>query len=178
MLRGSGVLWDLRLVDPYSGYNYLNFSVPVGKLGDCFDRYLLRLDEMRESLNIMFQCVNLLSSSLVNQSSHYVVNNNKLSVPSREFMKFSMESLIHHFKVYTEGFSIEKEETYSVIEAPKGEFGVYLMSDSSNKAHRCKIRAPGFFNLAGLSKMVLGSYLADLVTIIGTQDLVFGELDR
>jgi NADH dehydrogenase (ubiquinone) Fe-S protein 2 len=147
-------------------------------MGDCYDRYLIRLEEMRESLTIMLQCLNFLSvfSKLDNQE--FIIDDYKIAPPTRAFMKSSMESLIHHFKLYTEGFIIPEEETYVVVEAPKGELGVFLSSKGSNKPYRCRIKAPGFLHLQGLNFMVQRTFLADLVTIIGTQDLVFGEIDR
>jgi len=147
-------------------------------MGDCYDRYLIRLEEMRESLTIMLQCLNFLSifSKLDNQD--FIIDDYKIAPPTRAFMKSSMESLIHHFKLYTEGFIIPEEETYVVVEAPKGELGVFLSSKLSNKPYRCRIKAPGFLHLQGLNFMVQRAFLADLVTIIGTQDLVFGEIDR
>jgi len=175
MLRGSGLLWDLRVIASYENYNLFNFSIPLGKTGDCFDRYLIRLEEMRESTFIIKQCLDKL---LVLPNSEYIVNNNKIAPPSRDSLKFNMESLIHHFKLYTEGVYVSKDETYIAVEAPKGELGVFLMSNYSNKPYRCRIKAPGFLHLQGLNFMVQGAFLADLVTIIGTQDLVFGEIDR
>jgi len=175
MLRGSGLLWDLRVIASYENYNLFNFSIPLGKVGDCFDRYLIRLEEMRESTFIIKQCLDKL---LVLPNSEYIVNNNKIAPPSRDSLKFNMESLIHHFKLYTEGIYVSKEETYMAVEAPKGELGVFLTANNSNKPYRCRIKAPGFLHLQGLNFMVTGAFLADLVTIIGTQDLVFGEIDR
>lgn len=172
MLRGSGVNWDLRLVDQYEIYKDLNFTVPVGLNGDCFDRYLVRVEEMRQSLSIIQQCISLIPSGL-----HKNLNS-KITPPSRNLMKQNMESLIHHFKYYTEGFSIPSGETYVRVEAPKGEFGVYLMADGTNKPYRCRIKSPGFLHLQGLDFMSKGHNLADVVTIIGTQDIVFGEVDR
>jgi NADH dehydrogenase (ubiquinone) Fe-S protein 2 len=172
MLRGSGINWDLRLVDQYEIYKDLNFTVPVGLNGDCFDRYLVRIEEMRQSLSIIQQCISLIPSG-----SHKNLNN-KITPPSRNLMKQNMESLIHHFKYYTEGFSIPLSETYVRVEAPKGEFGVYLMADGTNKPYRCRIKSPGFLHLQGLDFMSKGHNLADVVTIIGTQDIVFGEVDR
>ncbi len=172
MLRGSGINWDLRLVDQYEIYNNLTFNVPVGLNGDCFDRYLVRIEEMRQSLSIIQQCISLIPSGL------YRNFDNKITPPSRGHMKQNMEALIHHFKYYTEGFSIPKGETYVRVEAPKGEFGVYLLSDGSNKPYRCRIKSPGFLHLQGLDFMAKGHNLADVVTIIGTQDIVFGEVDR
>jgi len=172
MLRGSGVSWDLRVTQPYEIYNKLNFSIPVGKNGDCYDRYLIRVEEMRQSIRIIHQCINHLPVGPVK------VENNKLVPPSRAQMKKSMEALIHHFKLYSEGFNVRKNAGYTATEAPKGEFGVYLVSDGSNRPTRCKIKAPGFFHLQGLTFMAKNHLLADVVTIIGTQDIVFGEVDR
>lgn len=178
MLRGSGLLWDLRVVESYENYNLFNFVIPVGKKGDCYDRYLIRLKEMRISLDIMKQCLNYLNLFNSYGIYDYNINDNKITPPSVDFMKYSMESLIHHFKIYTEGFNIDRGETYASVEAPKGEFSVFLVSNSTNRPYRCRIKAPGFLHLQGLKYMAKGSYLADLVTIIGTQDLVFGEIDR
>jgi len=166
------------LFESYDNYNLFNFNIPIGHFGDCFDRFLLRIEEMKESLHIVLQCLNLLH--LLNQvgDSNFIIDNNKISPPSRAFMKYSMESLIHHFKLYSEGFSVSTEETYFAVEAPKGEFGVFLISDGSNRPYRCHIKSPGFLHLQGLDVMTRGLLLADLVTIIGTQDLVFGEIDR
>lgn len=172
MLRGSGIAWDLRRSQPYEVYSDLEFLVPVGKNGDCFDRYLIRMEEMRQSLRIIKQCVTKLPAGPV------VTDNPKVAPPRRAEMKHSMEALIHHFKLYTEGYHVPAGETYTAVEAPKGEFGVYLVSDGSNKPYKCKIRAPGFAHLQGLEFMSKGHLLADLVTIIGTQDIVFGEIDR
>lgn len=176
MLRGSGINWDLRLIEKYDGYYLANFFIPVGQLGDCFDRYKVRMEEMRQSSEIIFQIVNYLSDFIGKESNF--INNNKIVPPTRPWMKFSMESLIHHFKLYSEGFSVKKEESYSVVEAPKGEFGVYLISNDTNKPYRCRIKAPGFLHLQGLDMMTKDLLLADLVTVIGTQDIVFGEIDR
>jgi NADH dehydrogenase (ubiquinone) Fe-S protein 2 len=176
MLRGSGVNWDLRLFENYDGYRLLKFFVPVGTVGDCYDRYMLRVEEMRQSLFIMKQvlyCIRYLD--LVN---NFAVKSNKIVPPTRAYMKYSMESLIHHFKLYSEGFSIDKGDCYSVVEAPKGEFGVFLVSNDTSRPYRCRIKAPGFLHLQGLEQMTKGLMLADLVTIIGTQDIVFGEIDR
>lgn len=172
MLRGSGIAWDLRKVTPYEVYPDTDFSVFIGTYGDCYDRYLVRLYEMRESLNIIQQ---LLSKLPV---GHVKLDDKKITPPSRAFMKFSMESLIHHFKLYSEGFSIPASETYVSVEAPKGEFGVYLQANGTSRPARCRIRAPGFYHLQGLDFMAKNHMLADLVTIIGTQDIVFGEVDR
>nr|YP_009254734.1 NADH dehydrogenase subunit 7 [Ectocarpus siliculosus]CBJ18033.1 NADH dehydrogenase subunit 7 [Ectocarpus siliculosus] len=172
MLRGSGVRWDLRKNEPYEIYSDLNFQGVVGKTGDCYDRYLARVEEMRQSLSIIYQCLNNMPKGSVK------VDDAKISPPSRTEVKQSMESLIHHFKLYTEGVFVPAGETYTATEAPKGEFGVYLVSDSSNRPYRCKIKAPGFAHLQGLNFMASSHMLADVVTIIGTQDIVFGEVDR
>ena len=172
MLRGSGVKWDLRKTQPYEIYDKLKFNIPVGTNGDCYDRYLIRLLEMRESLKIIEQCINNIEIGISKNS------NTKIIPPSRKDMKTSMESLTHHFKLFTQGFNVEKGETYTSSEAPKGEFGVYLISDGSNRPYRCKIKAPGFSHLQALNFMSQKHLLADVVTIIGTQDIVFGEVDR
>jgi NADH dehydrogenase (ubiquinone) Fe-S protein 2 len=172
MLRGSGVNWDLRKTQPYDVYSKMNFSIPVGVNGDCYDRYLIRVQEMRESLKIINQAIQLIPFG------HIKVDDRKISAPSRKDMKTSMESLIHHFKLYSEGYSVPAGKGYTAIEAPKGEFGVYLISDNSNRPYRCKIKAPGFLHLQGIDFMSKGHMLADVVTIIGTQDIVFGEVDR
>lgn len=173
MLRGSGVAWDLRLNQPYEVYDRLNFTVPIGKSGDCFDRYCLRVEEMRQSVKIIQQSLSLLPSTGPVKSS-----NNKITSPSRYEMKRSMEAVIHHFKISSEGFRVQPNETFSATEAPKGEFGVYLISNGSEKPYRCKIKAPGFAHLQALDFMAKGHMIADVVTIIGTQDIVFGEVDR
>nr|YP_008802547.1 NADH dehydrogenase subunit 7 [Monomastix sp. OKE-1]AGZ90200.1 NADH dehydrogenase subunit 7 [Monomastix sp. OKE-1] len=172
MLRGSGVSWDLRKNMPYDAYDSFDFEIPVGTQGDCYDRYLIRMEEMRQSLRIMLQALNTMPSGMIK------TDDRKITPPSRGQMKESMESLIHHFKLYTEGFSVSASETYTAVEAPKGEFGVYLVSNGTNKPYRCKIRAPGFVHLQGLDMMSKHHMLADVVTIIGTQDIVFGEVDR
>lgn len=172
MLRGSGVNWDLRKVQPYEIYQNVEFNIPVGKNGDCYDRYLIRVQEMRESLKIILQCLNNIPVGFVK------TEDKKIVAPSRAFMKSNMESLIHHFKLYTEGFSVQKSEFFVSVEAPKGEFGVFLVSDNSNKPFRCRIHAPGFMHLQGLDFMSKNHMIADVVTIIGTQDIVFGEVDR
>jgi NADH dehydrogenase (ubiquinone) Fe-S protein 2 len=172
MVRGSGVAWDLRRDEPYEIYDKMDFSIPVGSHGDCYDRYLIRVEEMRQSVRIIEQCINQIPEGFIK------VDDRKVSPPSRAQMKFSMESLIHHFKLYSEGFSIPSGEVYAAIEAPKGEFGVYLLSDGTSKPYRCRIRAPGFLHLQGLDFMSKGHMIADVVTIIGTQDIVFGEVDR
>ncbi|CAN0321285.1 unnamed protein product [Ectocarpus sp. 4 AP-2014] len=172
MLRGSGVRWDLRKNEPYEVYSELNFQGVIGKTGDCYDRYLARVEEMRQSLSIIYQCLNNMPKGSVK------VDDAKISPPSRAEVKQSMESLIHHFKLYTEGVFVPAGETYTATEAPKGEFGVYLVSNGSNRPYRCKIKAPGFAHLQGLNMMASSHMLADVVTIIGTQDIVFGEVDR
>lgn len=172
MLRASGYAWDLRKAQPYEVYDRMNFDIPVGLNGDCYDRYLIRIEEMRQSLRIISQCLNNLPEGVVK------ADDKKLTPPSRSHMKQSMESLIHHFKLYTEGFSVPAGQTYTAIEAPKGEMGVYLVSDGSNRPYRCKIRAPGFAHLQALDFMSKHHMLADVVTMIGTQDIVFGEVDR
>jgi len=172
MLRGSGVSWDLRKSQPYDVYSSIDFDIPVGTNGDCFDRYLIRIEEMRQSLRIISQCINMIPEGPVKSSDAKIVT------PSRSQVKNSMESLIHHFKLHTEGFSVPSGETYAATEAPKGEFGVFLISNGSNKPYRCKIKAPGFNHLQALNFMSKGHLVADVVTIIGTQDIVFGEVDR
>jgi NADH:ubiquinone oxidoreductase subunit D len=176
MLRGSGVNWDLRLFDTYDSYSLIKFFVPIGNTGDCYDRYMLRVEEMRQSLFIMKQV--LYCIRYLDMINNFAVKSNKIFPPTRSFMKYSMESLIHHFKLYSEGFSIERGDCYSVVEAPKGEFGVFLVSNDTSRPYRCRIKAPGFLHLQGLEMMSKGLMLADLVTIIGTQDIVFGEVDR
>lgn len=175
MLRGSGILWDLRKNLSYENYDLINFNIPFGTVGDCFDRYLIRLHEMFESLSIINQVLSYLETPL---PSEIRVSDNKLTPPKRAYMKFSMEALIHHFKLFSEGYSLPKEENYISVEAPKGEFGLYLFSDGSNMPYRCKIKSPGFLHLQGLDYMCKNHMIADLVTIIGTQDIVFGEIDR
>ncbi len=172
MLRGSGVAWDLRKSQPYDVYGELNFDIPVGKNGDCFDRYLVRMEEMRQSLKIIKQCVEKLPKGDV------VTSDPKIAPPKRGQMKESMEALIHHFKLYTEGYKVPAGETYTAVEAPKGEFGVFLVSDGTNRPYKCHIRAPGFAHLQGLDFMSRGHMLADVSAIIGTLDVVFGEIDR
>jgi NADH dehydrogenase (ubiquinone) Fe-S protein 2 len=172
MLRGSGLPWDLRKTQPYEIYSELDFVVPVGNSGDCYDRYLIRIEEMRQSLNILNQAIKLIKEGPI-KSTNY-----KLNPPSRSEMKVSMEAVIHHFKLYTEGIILPFGETYTATEAPKGEFGVYLISNNTEKPYRCKIKAPGFGHLQALNEMSKGHMIADVVTIIGTQDIVFGEVDR
>tara|TARA_B100001113_G_C21099398_1_gene618074 strand:- start:625 stop:1878 length:1254 start_codon:yes stop_codon:yes gene_type:complete len=174
MLRGSGVAWDLRKKQPYETYNLLDFDIPVGSNGDCYDRYLVRIEEMRQSNKIIRQCVDWLK----NNNGPVISDNNKITPPSRDEVKEDMESLIYHFKLFTEGYCIPKGEAYCAVEHPKGEFGVTLISDGSNKPYRLKMRAPGFPHLAALNEMVNGHMISDVVAIIGTQDIVFGEIDR
>ena len=172
MLRASGVAWDLRKSQPYDVYDKMDFDIPIGKNGDCFDRYLVRVAEMRESVKIMRQCIAEMPEGPV------MTDDGKVAPPSRSDMKHSMEALIHHFKLYTEGFHVPAGETYTAVEAPKGEFGVYLVSDDTNKPYRCKIRAPGFAHLQAMDFMCKGHMLADSVAILGAMDIVFGEVDR
>jgi NADH-quinone oxidoreductase subunit D len=174
MLRGSGVEWDLRKTQPYEVYDLMQFDIPVGVNGDCYDRYLVRVEEMRQSNKIIKQCVEWLR----NNPGPVITSNHKIAPPSRAEMKTSMEELIHHFKLFTEGFHVPPGEAYSAVEHPKGEFGIYLVSDGANKPYRLKIRAPGFAHLQALDEMARGHMIADAVTIIGTQDIVFGEIDR
>ena len=172
MLRGSGYAWDLRKAQPYDAYADMDFDIPVGRHGDCYDRYLVRVEEMRQSVRIMRQAIEKMPSGPVK------VDDRKIAPPPRAQMKRSMEALIHHFKLYTEGYHVPAGETYTAVEAPKGEFAVYLVSDGSNKPYRCKIRAPGFAFLQALDFMSKGHMLADVVSIIGSMDIVFGEVDR
>jgi NADH-quinone oxidoreductase subunit D len=172
MLRGSGVAWDLRRSQPYEVYSELEFDIAIGKNGDCYDRYLLRMEEMHQSLRIIRQCLAKMPKGDV------VTDDPKIAPPRRGDMKQSMEALIHHFKLYTEGYKVPAGETYTAVEAPKGEFGVYLVSDGTNRPYKCKIRAPGFPHLQGLDFMSKGHMLADVSAIIGTLDVVFGEIDR
>jgi NADH-quinone oxidoreductase subunit D len=174
MLRGSGVVWDLRKHQPYEIYDLLDFDIPVGTNGDCYDRYLVRVEEMRQSNHIIKQCIEWLR----NHPGPVITDNHKIAPPSRVDMKSSMEELIHHFKLFTEGFHVPEGEAYAAVEHPKGEFGIYLVSDGANKPYRLKIRAPGFAHLQSLDEMSRGHMIADAVTIIGTQDIVFGEIDR
>ncbi len=172
MLRAAGVPWDLRKAQPYEVYERMDFDIPVGKNGDCYDRYLIRMLEMRESLKICRQCLDQMPDGPVRTSDK------KVTPPSRHDMKHSMESLIHHFKLYTEGVHVPEGEVYAAVEAPKGEFGVYLVSDGTNKPYRCKIRAPDYVHLQAIDEMSKGHQLADVVAIIGSQDVVFGSIDR
>ena len=174
MLRGSGIAWDLRKKQPYEVYDKMDFDIPIGTNGDCYDRYLVRVQEMRESTKIIKQCVDWLRSN----PGPVISTDHKVAPPSRENMKANMEELIHHFKLFTEGMHVPPGEVYSAVEHPKGEFGIYLVSDGANKPYRLKIRAPGFPHLAALDEMSRGHMIADVVTIIGTQDIVFGEIDR
>jgi NADH-quinone oxidoreductase subunit D len=174
MLRGSGIAWDLRKKQPYEVYDRMDFDIPVGVNGDCYDRYLVRVEEMRQSVRIIRQAVEWLRKN----PGPVMVGDRKVRAPQREEMKDDMESLIHHFKLFTEGYCVPEGETYAAIEGPKGELGVYLISDGANKPYRLKVRAPGFPHLAALEEMVKGHMLADVVAVIGTQDIVFGEIDR
>ena len=174
MIRGSGIAWDLRKKQPYEVYDRMEFDIPIGTNGDCYDRYLVRIQEMRESNRIIKQCINWLREN----DGAIITENHKIAPPKREEMKADMESLIHHFKLFTEGFCLPEGEVYAAVEHPKGEFGCYLISDGANKPYRLKIRAPGFVHLSALDEMVNGHMLADVVAIIGTQDIVFGEVDR
>jgi NADH-quinone oxidoreductase subunit D len=174
MIRGSGIAWDLRKKQPYEVYDRMKFDIPVGTNGDCYDRYLVRIQEMRESNRIIKQCIDWLREN----DGEIITDNQKIAPPKREGMKADMESLIHHFKLFTEGFCLPEGEAYAAVEHPKGEFGCYLISDGANKPYRLKIRAPGFVHLSALDEMVRGHMLADVVAIIGTQDIVFGEVDR
>jgi NADH-quinone oxidoreductase subunit D len=172
MIRGSGIAWDLRKSQPYEIYGELDFDIPIGKNGDSYDRYLIRVAEMRESIKLIKQCLEKMPKGEI------VVDDPRISPPKRMEMKTEMEAMINHFKLYTEGYRVPAGEVYKAVEAPKGEFGVYLISDGSNKPYRCRVRAPGFAHLQALDFMVKGHMLADVVTIISTQDIVFGEVDR
>ena len=174
MIRGSGIAWDLRKSQPYEVYDRMNFDIPVGVNGDSYDRYLVRIEEMRQSNRIVAQCVEWLRQN----PGPVMIDDHKIRPPRREDMKGDMESLIHHFKLMTEGYVVPEGETYAAVEHPKGEFGIYLISDGANKPFRLKIRPPGFVHLAALEEMVTGHMLADVVAVIGTQDIVFGEVDR
>jgi len=172
MLRSTGLAWDLRKAQPYDVYDRMDFDIPVGKTGDCFDRYVLRFEEMRQSLRIMRQCLEQMPKGPV------MTGDRKIAPPRRAEMKRSMEALIHHFKLYTEGYKVPEGEVYAAVEAPKGEFGVYLVSDGTNKPYRCKIRAPSFVHLQAMDMMLRGHMLADVVAVLGSIDVVFGEVDR
>ena len=174
MLRGSGIAWDLRKKQPYAVYDELDFDIPIGTTGDCYDRYLVRMEEMRQSNRIIAQCIKWLREN----PGAVMSDNHKVTPPNMKEMKGNMESLIHHFKLFSEGYSLPAGEVYSAVEHPKGEFGIYLISDGANKPYRLKIRAAGFAHLSAMNEMVKGHMLADVVTIIGTQDIVFGEIDR
>lgn len=174
MLRGSGIEWDLRKKQPYAAYDKVDFDIPIGINGDCYDRYLVRVEEMRQSNRIIEQCVAWLKEN----PGPVMVRNFKVAPPTREDMKDDMEALIHHFKLFTEGYCVPKGEAYAAVEAPKGEFGAYIVSDGANKPFRLKLRAPGFAHLAAMDEMVQGHMLSDVVAVIGTQDIVFGEIDR
>lgn len=174
MLRGSGIAWDLRKKQPYAVYADLDFAIPIGKNGDCYDRYLVRVEEMRQSNRLILQCIDWLRKN----PGSVMVDDAKVAPPSRTVMKESMEALIHHFKLFTEGYTIPAGEAYAAVEHPKGEFGVYLVSDGANKPYRLKIRAPGFSHLAALDEMSRGHMIADVVSILSSQDIVFGEIDR
>jgi NADH-quinone oxidoreductase subunit D len=174
MLRGSGVPWDLRKKQPYAAYDQMQFNIPVGTSGDCYDRYLVRIQEMREANKIIRQCIAWLRQN----PGPVIVDNHKIAPPSREEMKTNMEELIHHFKLFTEGIHVPPGEAYAAVEHPKGEFGIYIISDGANKPYRLKIRAAGFPHLAALDEMARGHMIADVVAIIGSQDIVFGEIDR
>nr|MBA3812109.1 NADH-quinone oxidoreductase subunit D [Caulobacteraceae bacterium] len=174
MLRGSGVAWDLRRNQPYECYDEFDFDIPLGVHGDCYDRYLCRVEEMRQSIRIMRQCIGQIRKT----PGPVITDDHKVSPPRRGEMKQSMEALIHHFKLYSEGFHVPEGEVYAAVEAPKGEFGVYLVADGTNKPYRCKIRAPGFPHLAAMDWMNRGHMLADVSAILGSLDIVFGEIDR
>jgi NADH-quinone oxidoreductase subunit D len=174
MLRGSGVEWDLRKKQPYAVYDRMDFDIPVGVNGDCYDRYLVRIEELRQSVRIIRQCVRWLRDN----PGPVMLDDHKITPPSREEMKDDMESLIHHFKLFSEGYSVPEGEVYAAVEAPKGEFGVYMISDGANKPYRVKVRAPGFAHLSAMDEMCRGHMLADAVAVIGTLDIVFGEIDR
>jgi len=172
MIRGSGVPWDLRKSQPYDCYKQLNFKIPVGKNGDCYDRYLCRIEEMRESVIIIKQCLSMMPKGSIK------FEDGKITPPPKKEIKESMEALIQHFKLFTEGYRVDKDEIYTAVEAPKGEFGVYLISDGSNKPYKCKIRAPGFSHLQAMDYLIKGHMLADVPAVLGSLDVVFGEIDR
>ena len=172
MLRGSGISWDLRKSQPYECYNDFDFKIPIGKNGDCYDRYLCRIEEMRESVKIIKDCIKKMPSGPVKSID------GKITPPKKKDLKDSMESLIHHFKLFSEGFRVPKGEIYTAVEAPKGEFGVYIISDGSNKPYKCKIRAPGFYHLQAMNYLLKGHMLADVPAVLGSLDIVFGEVDR
>ena len=172
MMRGSGISWDLRKSQPYDCYNQIDFKIPIGKNGDCYDRYLCRIEEMRESVKIINQCLSNMPKGPIK------TQDGKISPPPKKEIKESMEALIHHFKLFTEGFRVEKDEIYTAVEAPKGEFGVYLISDGSSKPYKCKIRAPGCSHLQAMDYLIKGHMLADVPAVLGSMDIVFGEVDR
>ena len=172
MLRGSGVPWDLRKSQPYECYDQFDFDIPIGKNGDCYDRYLCRIEEMRESVKIINQCLSSMPKGPVKSMD------NKITPPPKKEIKDSMEALIHHFKLFTEGYRVDKDEIYTAVEAPKGEFGIYLISDGSSKPYKCKIRAPGFSHLQAMDYLIKGHMLADVPAVLGSLDIVFGEIDR
>jgi len=172
MMRGSGIPWDLRKSQPYDCYNQLNFKIPIGKNGDCYDRYLCRIEEMKESAEIIKQCLSMMPKGAIKSED------GKITPPPKKEIKESMEALIHHFKLFTEGYRVEKDEIYTAVEAPKGEFGVYLISDGTNKPYKCKIRAPGFSHLQAMDYLIKGHMLADVPAVLGSLDVVFGEIDR
>ncbi|HEX2512229.1 MAG TPA: NADH-quinone oxidoreductase subunit D, partial [Xanthobacteraceae bacterium] len=176
MVRGSGAAWDLRKAQPYECYSEMDFDIPIGKNGDCFDRYLIRMEEMRQSAKLMKQCCEKLRSA--GGQGPVNVDDHKIVPPKRDEMKRSMEALIHHFKLYTEGYRVPAGEVYAAVEAPKGEFGVYLVADGTNKPYKCKIRAPGFAHLQAMDFLTRGHMLADVSAILGSIDIVFGEVDR
>jgi NADH-quinone oxidoreductase subunit D len=178
MLRGSGIAWDLRKMQPYEVYDRMDFEIPVGRTGDCYDRYLVRMEEMRQSNRIIQQCVAWLKADSAKGAGPVIVQDHKIAPPSRVGMKSNMEELIHHFKLFTEGMHVPEGEAYAAVEHPKGEFGVYMISDGANKPYRLKLRAPGFSHLAGLDELSRGHMIADVVAIIGTLDIVFGDIDR
>ncbi len=172
MIRGSGIPWDLRKSQPYDCYEQLNFKIPIGINGDCYDRYLCRIEEMKESVSIIKQCLSMMPRGAIKSED------GKITPPSKKEIKESMEALIHHFKLFTEGYRVKKDEIYTAVEAPKGEFGVYLISDGSNKPYKCKIRAPGFSHLQAMDYLIKGHMLADVPAVLGSLDVVFGEIDR
>jgi NADH-quinone oxidoreductase subunit D len=172
MIRGSGIPWDLRKSQPYDCYDQLEFKIPVGKNGDCYDRYLCRIEEMKESVSIIKQCLSKIEKGPIKSQD------GKISPPPKKELKQSMEALIHHFKLFTEGYRVPKDEIYTAVEAPKGEFGVYLISDGSSKPYKCKIRAPGFSHLQSMDYLIKGHMLADVPAVLGSLDIVFGEVDR
>ncbi|NOQ82257.1 MAG: NADH-quinone oxidoreductase subunit D, partial [Methylophaga sp.] len=174
MLRGSGIAWDLRKKQPYEVYDRMDFDIPIGVEGDCYDRYLVRVQEMRESNKIVKQCIKWLKEN----PGPVITDDVKIAPPKRADMKDNMEALVHHFKLFSEGYCVPEGEAYAAVEHPKGEFGIYMVSDGANKPYRLKIRAPGFAHLSAMNEMVKGHMLADVVAVIGTMDIVFGEIDR